>query len=85
MMSSDDNNAMMSTPLPSMPYQADSLERLQKVAYIPHLNQNSSFITSIYSFQIMNTYRRLTAITSYLQKQRAEIIEQNFFILKISG
>ena len=30
-------------------------------------------------------YRRLTAITSYLQKQRAEIIEKNVFILKISG
>ena len=30
-------------------------------------------------------WRRLTAITSYLQKQRAEIIEKNVFILKISG
>ena len=29
--------------------------------------------------------RRLTAITTYLQKQGAEIIEKNCFILKISG
>ena len=34
---------------------------------------------------LMAPYRRLTAVTSYLQKQRAEIIEKNVFILKISG
>ena len=45
MMSSDDNNSMMSTP--SMPYQSDSLERLQKVA-----NTTSSLVFCL--IKIMN-------------------------------